>query len=44
MLQIGDDDVFEQNYMAKLRGILTQKGVLLGYAVDRAAIDVGVHL
>lgn len=44
MPQISDDDVLEQSYMAKLRGILNQKGVLVEYPVDRAAIDVGVHL
>ncbi|PPF83785.1 hypothetical protein C5E07_09840 [Pseudoclavibacter sp. RFBJ3] len=41
---ISDDDVLEQNYMAKLRSALTNKGVLVEYPVDRAAIDVGVHL
>ncbi|WP_156458799.1 hypothetical protein [Microbacterium sp. Leaf179] len=44
MPRITDDDILEQTYMAKLRGILTQKGVLLEYPVDRAAIGVGVHL
>lgn len=44
MPQISDDDVLEQSYMAKLRGILTKKGVVVEYPVDRAAIDVGVHL
>lgn len=44
MPQISDDDVLEQSYMAKLRSILSKKGVLVEYPVDRAAIDVGVHL
>lgn len=44
MPQISDDDVLEQKYMAKLRGILAERGVLLEYPLDRAAIDVGVHL
>lgn len=44
MPQISDDDVLEQIYMAKLRGILAERGVLLEYPLDRAAIDVGVHL
>lgn len=44
MLQIGDDDILEQTYMAKLRGFLAERGVLLEYPLDRAAIDVGVHL
>lgn len=44
MPQISEDDILEQIYMAKLRGFLVQKGVLLEYPVDRAAIDVGVHL
>jgi hypothetical protein len=30
--------------MAKLRSVLTKKGVLVEYPVDRAVIDVGVHL
>lgn len=29
--------------MAKLRSILGEKGLLLDYSLDRAAIDVGVH-
>lgn len=44
MPRIGDDDQFEQNYMAKLRLYLTEVGVLVEYPLDRAAIDVGVHL
>jgi hypothetical protein len=43
MPQISDDDILEQKYMAKLRGILAGRGVLLDYPLDRAAIDVGVH-
>lgn len=43
MPRISDDDILEQSYMAKLRGILASKGVLVEYPVDRAAIDVGVH-
>lgn len=44
MPQISDDDELEHRYMAKLRGILGAKGLLLDYSLDRAAIDVGVHL
>lgn len=44
MPQISADDVLEQTYMAKLRSILAEKGVLLEYSIDRAAIDIGVHL
>ncbi|MGO4489979.1 DUF4365 domain-containing protein [Microbacterium sp. 2RAF4] len=44
MPQISDDDVLEQSYMAKLRSILTKEGVLVEYPVDRAVIDVGIHL
>lgn len=43
MPQIGDDDLFEFNYMSSLRAILTPRGLLLHYDNDRAAIDLGIH-
>ena len=44
MPQIGDNDVLEQIYMPKLGSILASRGLLLEYRIDRAAIDIGVHL
>lgn len=44
MPKIGDNDVLEQIYMPKLSGILASRGILLEYKIDRAAIDIGVHL
>ncbi len=44
MPRIGDDDQFESEYMAKLRALLTTRGVPLTYDKDRAGIDTGLHL
>lgn len=44
MPNIGEDDVFEQQYMYELKMLLAARGVVLNYGIDRAAIDVGVHL
>lgn len=41
---IGDDDQFESEYMAKMRALLTTRGVPLTYDKDRAGIDTGLHL
>jgi len=41
---VGDDTVFEQNYMAILRARLTPLGVPLRYEADLAAFDMGLHL
>lgn len=42
--RIGKHDAFELAYMAKLRALLARHGVPLEYAMDRAAIDTGLHL
>jgi hypothetical protein len=44
MRKIGDDDQFESEYIAKLRALLTTRGVPLTYDKDRAGIDTGLHL
>lgn len=44
MPRIGKHDAFELAYMAKLRALLARHGVPLEYAMDRAAIDTGLHL
>lgn len=41
---MGNDDAFEQTYMYKLKALLSVRGVVHKYGMDRAAIDVGVHL
>jgi hypothetical protein len=44
MPKIGVHDMFELAYMAKLRDVLAARGVILTYEMDRAAIDLGIHL
>jgi hypothetical protein len=44
MPDIGDDDVFESNYMALLEAELARHGLLIHYVKDRAGLDLGVHL
>lgn len=44
MPKIGVHDKFELAYMGKLRGVLGSRGVVLEYEMDRAAIDLGIHL
>jgi len=44
MPKIGVHDKFELAYMGKLRGVLAAQGVILAYEMDRAAIDLGIHL
>ena len=41
---MGESDVFEAAYMAKLKALLTPYGLVLTYDRDRAAIDTGLHL
>ncbi len=44
MLQVGDQDRFEQTYTNRLKGLLAPRGQLLTYESDRAALDLGLHL
>lgn len=44
MPDMGESDVFEATYMAKLKALLTRHGLVLNYEHDRAAIDTGLHL
>ena len=44
MPEMGESDVFEASYMAKLKALLTSHGLVLNYDRDRAAIDTGLHL
>ena len=39
-----DDDAFESHYMARLSVLLSEHGVEIRYAKDRAGIDTGLHL
>jgi hypothetical protein len=41
---IGQQDEFELKYMARLRAMLVEHGIPIDYAVDRVAIDTGLHL
>lgn len=41
---MGESDVFEATYMAKLNALLAPHGLVLTYDRDRAAIDTGLHL
>lgn len=40
----GDDDVFEDVYVAKLNQLWASRGLTVGYTKDRAALDGGLHL
>jgi hypothetical protein len=42
--QVGLQDAFEQRYTNKLKDRLSSHGLLLGYELDRAALDLGLHL
>jgi hypothetical protein len=44
MLQVGEQDRFEQTYTNRLKGLLAPRGQLLTYESDRAALDLGLHL
>lgn len=44
MPKVGKNNSLELSYMPKLRQILSDRGILLRYDDDLAAIDVGVHL
>ncbi|MEV5717288.1 hypothetical protein AB0L41_25645 [Amycolatopsis mediterranei] len=44
MPQVGDDDVFETKYMAKLEAAVADHGLAIKYGKDRAAFDLGLHL
>lgn len=44
MVRMGSTDVFESEYMAKLKALLAGHGVVIDYERDRAAIDTGLHL
>jgi hypothetical protein len=44
MPQIGLQDAFEQHYTNRLKTLLSEHGLLIGYEADRAAIDLGLHL
>lgn len=44
MPRIGDNDIFEQKYMANLEALLTSRGLTIKYSHDRAALDLGLHL
>jgi len=41
--RIGDQDAFEFSYRNKLKGLLSQHGLLIEYDEDRAALDLGLH-
>jgi hypothetical protein len=41
---VGSDDVFEQNYRARLDSLLSPYGQRVRYEQDRAALDGGIHL
>lgn len=44
MPEIGEQDEFELRYMARLRAMLVEHGIPIEYAMDRVAIDTGLHL
>jgi hypothetical protein len=44
MPQIGLQDEFEQSYTNRLKAKFSEHGLLIGYEIDRAAIDLGLHL
>ena len=44
MPDIGQTDVFEQEYLPKLEALLAPHGLLIHYKLDRAALDLGLHL
>ena len=41
---VGEDDQLESVYLQRLIAILTEYGIPLAYAKDRAGIDTGLHL
>lgn len=44
MPDVGRQDVFEQTYLPKLEALLAPHGLLIHYKLDRAALDLGLHL
>jgi len=41
---LGESDVFEAVYIARLKALLAPHGLLLDYDRDRASIDTGLHM
>ena len=44
MPRVGEHDVFEEQYRAKLESLLAPHGLLIHYTLDRASLDLGLHL
>jgi hypothetical protein len=44
MPDVGRHDLFEQEYIGKLKALMAPYGQLVGYERDRAALDLGLHL
>ncbi len=44
MPDVGEPDVFEQSYLPRLEALLAPHGLLIHYKLDRAALDLGLHL
>jgi hypothetical protein len=44
MPRVGEQDVFEQTYLNKLKALLAPYGQFVSYEQDRAALDLGMHL
>ena len=44
VIEVGETDLFEFDYIADLKAVLVRHGLVLDYRNDRAAIDTGLHL